>query len=110
MSKYTPDSKAGETGTMTFREAFNNKAFIVVDVRTPEEFSDGNYKGSVNIPSGDFERRISELGSDKFRPMAIYCRSGARSGGCISIAQGKGFVNAFHFSNAADLTNLVNQV
>ena len=101
------DSKAGETGTMTFREALANKSFLVLDVRSPDEYAGGHYDGAVNIPNGDFENRISELGKDKQRPMAIYCRSGMRSGGCVTTAKNHGFVNVFHFDNTADLTNLV---
>jgi len=110
MAKYTPESKAGETGTMTFRDAFKAKSFAVIDVRSPEEYSDGHFENAINIPISDFEKRLPELGTDKTRPMGIYCRSGARSGSCVSIAKDKGFVNVFHFDNAADLTNLVSKL
>ena len=110
MSRYTPESKAGETGTLTFREALKAKNFLVVDVRTTDEFNGGHYDGAVNIPSGEFQHRISELGADMKRPIAVYCRSGARSGGCVTTAQNSGYLNVFHFDNTSDLASLVAKV
>jgi phage shock protein E len=110
MTKYTPESKATETGTMTFAQALKDETFVVVDVRTPEEFREGHFPGAINISSGEFDSRISELGTNKARPMALYCRSGARSGGCVSCAQSEGFINCFHFDNKEGLQALVSQV
>ena len=52
----------------------------LVDVRTPEEFAEGNIPSSINIDvkSDNFmERATTEL--DKAHTVAIYCRSGRRS-------------------------------
>lgn len=51
----------------------------LVDVRTPEEFSEGAIPNALNINvNGDsFESEIQKL--DKTQPVYVYCRSGARS-------------------------------
>lgn len=52
---------------------------ILVDIRTPKEFAQGNIDGAKNINffDGDFETQILQF--DKEKPLYIYCRSGARS-------------------------------
>ena len=54
------------------------KGALLVDVRTPAEFSQGKIMGSKNIPLQDLDRRYAELGS-KERPVILCCASGARS-------------------------------
>lgn len=51
----------------------------LVDVRTPAEYKAGHIAGAVNIDvkEADFDTKIKSL--DKTRPVAVYCRSGARS-------------------------------
>ena len=60
-------------------KANDNNSLLVVDVRTPEEFNDGAYPGSVNIPLDDLMDRLSDLGSNPAREIVVYCASGARS-------------------------------
>lgn len=53
--------------------------YIILDVRTPEEYESGHIKDAINIPNeiiGDKE--IAEL-PDKEQLIMIYCRSGNRS-------------------------------
>lgn len=51
----------------------------VVDVRTPEEFREGNVKGSINIPLQEISNRLVEIKSFKM-PLVLCCASGNRSG------------------------------
>lgn len=50
---------------------------FLVDVRTPQEFSEGSVKGAVNIPLSEIESRIDEF-KDK-KQIVVFCRSGSRS-------------------------------
>jgi rhodanese-related sulfurtransferase len=65
---------------------------IIVDVRTPQEFAGGAYKGAINIPLDDLQIRIKELGS-KSREITLYCASGARSAYGQRVLQQLGFTN-----------------
>lgn len=51
----------------------------LIDVRTPEEYAQGNIPGSVNynIKGVDFMQKISQL--DKNKPVFVYCQAGGRS-------------------------------
>ena len=51
---------------------------VIVDVRSPDEFSAGNAAGSLNIPLGDLERGTRNL--DPNRWIIVCCASGTRSG------------------------------
>jgi NADPH-dependent 2,4-dienoyl-CoA reductase/sulfur reductase-like enzyme/rhodanese-related sulfurtransferase len=65
---------------------------LIVDVRTPEEFSSGAYPGAVNIPLDELQARIGELGS-KSRDITLYCASGARSAYAQRALVQMGFTN-----------------
>jgi phage shock protein E len=51
---------------------------LLLDVRTVEEFAERHLDGAKNIPVGELEKRLAEVG-DKNRTVVVYCRSGRRS-------------------------------
>ena len=59
--------------------------FILLDVRTADEFNAGHLDGAINIDfySPDVKEQFGKL--DKEKPVLIYCRSGARSGKSAAI-------------------------
>lgn len=69
----------------------------LIDVRTPGEVADGAIEGSVNIDwrEGDFEARVdAEL--DPSKPVAVYCKSGGRSGQAMELLTERGFVEVYN--------------
>ena len=62
-----------------FAKTIGNKQTQLIDVRTPAEYKSGHIPGAVNIDikGADFDSKTAAL--DKSRPVAVYCRSGARS-------------------------------
>lgn len=63
----------------------------LIDVRTPEEFTEGAIPGSVNINlnSTGFLENIDKL--DKAKPVFVYCRSGKRSKDAAYLLAEKGY-------------------
>lgn len=51
----------------------------LIDVRTPEEFSEGHIENAknINIMGDDFDAQVAAL--DKTKPVMVYCKSGGRS-------------------------------
>jgi phage shock protein E len=64
---------------------------VVIDVRTPAEFSVGNVKGSINIPLDQISSQAETL--RKHKNIIVCCRSGNRSGQAKRILNAKGFMN-----------------
>jgi rhodanese-related sulfurtransferase len=71
----------------------NNPDFVVLDVRTPEEFNDGHIQGAINIDynSGGFKTELQEL--DKKKTYFVYCRTARRSAEAVKIMKDLGFKN-----------------
>lgn len=63
-----------------FAAAIADTTVQLVDVRTPAEFAAGHIPEAVNIDvrGENFESQV-QTALDKERPVAVYCRSGARS-------------------------------
>lgn len=82
----------------------------VVDVRTPQEYSDGHLERSLNIDfqSPNFSTEISSL--DSSANYVIYCRSGNRAGKAIEFMKNNGFTgiltNAGAVADASSLTGI----
>jgi len=67
--------------------------FLILDVRTPDEFNEGHIEGAVLIPVDELERRLDELPKDK--PIITYCRSGVRSRNAANILLENGFSKVY---------------
>jgi phage shock protein E len=66
-------------------------AITVLDVRTPEEFTEGHLAGAVlvDFSSPAFADEVAQL--DPSQPYLVYCRSGNRSGQAVAAMQQAGF-------------------
>jgi NADPH-dependent 2,4-dienoyl-CoA reductase/sulfur reductase-like enzyme/rhodanese-related sulfurtransferase len=66
-----------------------NQRPLLLDVRTPHEFSAGSIPGAVNIPVDDLRSRLDELPRD--RKIAAYCQVGQRGYLATRILMQNGF-------------------
>lgn len=73
-----------------------NNIFLL-DVRTPQEFSQARLSGAVLIPSGEFERRINEVPKNK--PILVYCAVGSRSKPVADILTQRGYKEVYHMTD-----------
>ncbi|MCB9252866.1 MAG: rhodanese-like domain-containing protein [Flavobacteriales bacterium] len=74
-----------------YKELISNGA-IIVDVRTPGEFSGGHIKGSQNIPLDSLNRNLKKL-KDKDKAIITCCASGMRSASAKAILKSNGYTN-----------------
>lgn len=72
------DESGSPTGVAAAEQAKKDGA-VVLDVRSPEEFSAARVEGAqnLNFESADFAAQVAEL--DKGQTYVVYCRSGRRS-------------------------------
>ena len=73
----------------------NEKDYVIIDVRTIEEYSDGHIEGAVNIPLDDINDIVNLYDKDKL--IMIYCRSGNRSNKAANILDDLGYRNVYDF-------------
>lgn len=66
-----------KTHTMVWKDLEHLKEdYILLDVRTPEEFANGYLEGAINIPVDSIRNRIEEL--DPRKLIVTYCQIGLR--------------------------------
>jgi len=53
---------------------------IILDVRSPEEYSAGHIPGSINVPYDEIATYLDSLEVFRDREIVVYCRSGRRAG------------------------------
>lgn len=70
--------------------------FIILDVRTPEEFAEGHLTGAMNMNAlaPDFAARLAAL--DRGKAYLVYCRSGNRSTKAVQAMERLGFRSVSH--------------
>jgi len=104
-STVVPEVSTLQTENISAQEALSliqdnqsNPDFIILDVRTPEEFSDGHIEGAVNTDfyEGTFREELDTL--DKDKTYLVHCRSGSRSQSTIDIMEELGFTNIYHMT------------
>jgi len=57
----------------------DNQEFVVLDVRTAEEFNKGHIVGAINISHDEIVNNIAKLSSYKDKLVVVHCRSGFRA-------------------------------
>lgn len=78
---------------------------LIVDVRSPEEVSQGMYPGAVNIPIEQVEKRVSEFGA-KDRSIVLYCRSGSRASSVKQFLKTQGYTDVTNAGGIGDMPTI----
>lgn len=76
--------------------------YIILDVRRPDEFSEGHISNAINVPNENIgNTEISEL-PNKEQLILVYCRSGRRSKEASQKLVKLGYTNIVEFGGIID--------
>ena len=79
-----------------------NENYIILDVRTTEEYNEGHIPNAICIPNETIDESIIEQLPDKEQLILIYCRSGNRSKQATQKLQNLGYTNLIEFGGIID--------
>ena len=80
----------------------NEKNYIILDVRRPDEYAKGRIPGAINVPNEEIgTAEISKL-PDKSQLILVYCRSGRRSKEAAGKLAKLGYTNIVEFGGILD--------
>ncbi len=84
---------------LKFKELIAKGDYILVDVRTPDEFSRGHIQGStaINVADPGFPSKVSLLQKEK--TILIYCLTGSRSSYAANYLIQNGFKKVYNLQN-----------
>ena len=71
----------------------SGKNFVLLDVRTSEEFNAGHLAKGINIPRGILEFLIGRFYPNKDTEIVLYCRTDARAALCTNTLKEMGYTN-----------------
>ena len=71
--------------------------YIILDVRTIEEYNDGHIKGAILIPDYEIATKAKDELKNKNQLILVYCRSGRRSKLASQELANQGYTNIKEF-------------
>lgn len=76
----------------------DNPNFVILDVRTPDEFKSGHLADAINIDfyGADFKTYLDQL--DKNKTYLVYCRTGVRSTNSVNIMLSMKFTRLYNMT------------
>lgn len=87
---WAPVYEPGQVSPKQFEQAVASGQYLL-DVRPAADFAKGHFKGAINIPIEDLEKRYAEVPKDK--AVFISCATGAKSSKTFDILTRKGYSN-----------------
>ena len=88
---------------ITVEQAYNliqknkgNENFIILDVRTVDEYNAGHIENAINLNVNSSTFREDLNNYNKNMTYLIYCRSGSRSRNAANIAENLGFMEVYN--------------
>ena len=78
------------------------EGYIILDVRTQEEYDEGHIPGALLIPNTEIEEKAEKVLTDKEQLILVYCRSGRRSKIAAEALAELGYTNIKEFGGIID--------
>ncbi|NIK73963.1 rhodanese-related sulfurtransferase [Thermonema lapsum] len=80
----------------TFAQKLKEQPGVVLDVRTPEEYTEGHLPNAqlLNFYDERFRQKLEQL--DKNQTYYVYCRSGGRSSRAVALMRELGFKKVYN--------------
>lgn len=79
-----------------------NENYIILDVRTIEEYNDGHIPNAICIPNETIDENVVNKLPNKEQLILIYCRSGNRSKQATTKLKDLGYLNLIEFGGIID--------
>ena len=79
-----------------------NEDYIILDVRTIEEYNEGHIPNAICIPNETIDENVVNILPDKNQLILIYCRSGNRSKQAAAKLEKLGYTNLIEFGGIID--------
>jgi rhodanese-related sulfurtransferase len=98
--------RAGQISTKEALAHLKNGA-LVIDVRTPSEYSSDHLPSALNIPLNQIETTLPCRVKDKSLVLLLHCQSGIRSGLAKRKLKALGYSNAFNLGSYDRAANIV---
>ena len=76
--------------------------YIILDVRTQEEYDEAHIEGAILIPDYEITDKAESVLKDKNQLILVYCRSGRRSKLAASDLASLGYTNIKEFGGIID--------
>ena len=85
------------------------RGVVIIDVRSPQEFTAGHIRGSRNVPLDELIKMISEVKTLN-KPVITVCQSGVRSSTAAFLLRKNGVqaINGGCWTNVDELLSAVN--
>lgn len=80
----------------------SQEGYIILDVRTQEEYDEGHIPGAIQISHEEIEARAEQVLTDKDQLILVYCRSGRRSKIAAEALAELGYTNIREFGGIID--------
>ena len=78
------------------------EGYIILDVRTQEEYDEGHIPGAIVISHEEIEEKAEGMLPDKNQLLLVYCRSGRRSKIAAEALVELGYTNIKEFGGIID--------
>lgn len=97
-----PKPTAVDVEPAKFEELSKQPGAVLLDVRSGFEFGGDKIAGAKNISftSKDFKQEAEKL--DKGKTYLVYCASGSRSAGAVSVLKALGFTKIYNLKGGID--------
>lgn len=76
--------------------------YLLLDVRTEQEYFSGHIPGAMCIPNEDIDETVVEILTDKEQVIFVYCRSGNRSKQAAEKLANLGYTNIVEIGGVKD--------
>ena len=80
----------------------SEEGYIILDVRTQEEYDQGHIPGAILISHEEITEKAEEMLTDKEQLILVYCRSGRRSKIAAEALAELGYTNIKEFGGIID--------
>ena len=78
------------------------EGYIILDVRTQEEYDQGHIPGAILISHEEIAEKAEDVLTDKYQLILVYCRSGRRSKIAAEALVELGYTNIKEFGGIID--------
>lgn len=90
-AKATVKEMAGEDLAKIQADKKDKEKYLVIDVRSKEEYDAGHLQHAINIAVADVKANVEKISAWKEKPVILYCNSGKKSKEAADILVAEGF-------------------